>query len=278
MIKIFISVRNRLAITKKCIEALRRNSTIPHEIYVYNNGTSYRLKEHFEYFQDMFEKGVVDQVCFTTPTTTFNAFSKATAWNMFGLQHEQDPNKSRCAFILLIDNDIIMTAAWDKKLSKAWKYVRDNKLNYIKVIGQRPGGIKSITERYQIDDDLKAVVGSLGGSGLWSVRPNFFRDVGYLDLKRLVGQDKQHDQMYWRLLQEKSGGKSYIMGLQSKLGVHCGNIAGSVCNRLAKNRGKPDEHKNKIIQFAKQEDDIESLPFDEFYKKIINDEQLLKDW
>jgi hypothetical protein len=52
MIKIFISVRNRLAITKKCIESLILHSEIPHRIYVYDNATNYRLEDHFLFFMN----------------------------------------------------------------------------------------------------------------------------------------------------------------------------------------------------------------------------------
>ena len=54
MIKIFLTVRNRLAITKKCIQAIHKHSTMPYQLYVYNNQTNYKLDEHFEYFYELF--------------------------------------------------------------------------------------------------------------------------------------------------------------------------------------------------------------------------------
>ena len=56
MVKIFMSVRNRLGITKKCIEALKKHSKLPHQIYVYDNETNYRLRDHFDYFADLYER------------------------------------------------------------------------------------------------------------------------------------------------------------------------------------------------------------------------------
>lgn len=277
MIKIFLTVRNRLSITKKCIEAIKRNSMIENEIYVYDNHSTYRVKEHFDYFNKLYEQGDIVQVTFTTETSTFNAFSKATACNMFGQQHEMDPNKAKYKFLLFLDNDIILTPAWDKKILRAWKFVKQNKLNHIKVIGQKPGGIKNIRERYDIEG-MKAAAGYLGGSGLWAVRTNFFTDVGYLNLNDLVGHDKRHDQLYWRKLQGVSGGKPYILGLATKLGVHCGKIAGSVCNRLSKNRGKSKEQKHAVIQFDRQETEIDKMSFEDFYKNIVGNEELIKDW
>ena len=274
MIKIFLSVRNRFAMTVKCLEAIKRHTTTPYQIYVYNNQTNYLLDEHFKYFYKLFSKGLITQLTFNTDTSTFNAFSKATTCNMFGLQHEQDPKKDKCSFLLIMDNDIILTPGWDKYLEKGWAYVRKNKLDYIKVIGQLPGGIKHRKEEHVISKELIGKAGMLGGSGLWSVRPNFFTDVGMLPLNKLVGQNKKHDQLYWQLLAKASGGKPYIMGLNKKLGIHCGRLAGSICNVL--NRQKTKDL-NKIC-FKGGDNNIRSMNFDEFYNKIQLDKKLVADW
>jgi len=276
MIKIFITVRNRLAITKKCIESLILHSELPHSIYVYDNASNYRLEEHFMFFHELYNRKLISQVTFTSEASTFNAFSKASTCNFFGLQHEQDPKKDSYDFLLMLDNDIIMTPGWDVTLKKAWDYVAKKKLRHVKVIGQLPGGIKSKKESHKINSDLIGRVGTLGGSGLWSVRPNFFTDVGYLNLRQLVGHDKKHDQQYWRLLTRASAGKPYIMGVNKKLGVHCGKQAGSVCNKLTRNRGK--KNKEELIKFEKAEERIDSMDFKTFYKNIVNDQLLIKDW
>jgi len=242
MIKIFLTVRNRLAMTKKCIYALKAHSTLPHQIYVYNNQTNYLIKEHFEYFCKLYIKNYVSQVTFTTDESNFNAFSKASTCNFFGQQHGMDPQKDKYMFLLFLDNDIIVTPNWDEKLKQAWKNVVKNKLKNIKIIGQLPGGIKEIT----------------------------------LPLKQLVGCDKRHDQIYWSLLGQSTGGKPYIMGLKEKLGVHCGKLAGSVCNKLSRNRGKAN--KSELIKFEQAEEKISNMTFEEFYKLIFNDKILIKDW
>jgi len=161
-------------------------------------------------------------------------------------------------------------------LKQAWKYVNKNKLNNIKVIGQRPGGIKHIdkTASHKVGD-IDARIGKLGGSGLWSVRPNFFKDVGFLNLSSLVGHDKKHDQHYWILMERSSGGKPYIMGLQTKLGIHTGPAAGSVCNKLNKNRGA--SNKAELIRFEGQEQKIDSMSFEEFMS-FIKQRRLDRGW
>ena len=276
MIKIFISVRNRLAISKKCIEALKKHSKLKHQIYVYNNASNYRLDEHIDYFGKLYAKKEINQLTFTTEPTTFNAFSKASTSNFFGLQHEQDPNKNKYLFLVLMDNDIIVTPGWDLKVRAAWEYITKKKMGNIKIVSQRPGGIKNvIKEGHTIAGKMTGKVGMLGGSGFWSVRPNFFSDVGLLDLKPLVGQHKKHDQQYWKLLKRASKGQPYIMGLQSKIGYHCGALAGSVCNKLTKNRNKKAKD---LIKFETQETNIDKMTFDEFYHQITNDKRFTRGW
>lgn len=276
MIKIFVTVRNRLAITKKCIEAINRHTSMKHNIYVYDNSTNYLLDDHFAYFRDMYKQGKVHQITFTTKQTTFNAFSKASACNFFGRQHEEDPDKDKCEFLLFLDNDIILLPKWDLKIEAAWKFVNKNGFRNVKVIGQLPGGIKGRSDYYNITDKMKARIGILGGSGLWTVRNNFFTDVGFLNLKVLVGQDKKHDQLYWEMLKRASGGNPYIMGVNHKLGVHCGLMCGSVCNKLTKNRLDPK--REELIKFEESEKEINSMDFDTFFNKIVNDERLARDW
>ena len=275
MIKIFLSVRNRLAITKKCIQALKEHSTIKHQIYVYNNQTNYLLDQHFTYFYNLYTKKLISQITFTSDESTFNAFSKASTCNFFGQQHEQDPDKDKYNFLVMLDNDIIVTPGWDSKLHQAWKYVAKNRIDNVKVIGQLPGGIKYTTEKYKIEGMIGRV-GKLGGSGLWAVKPDFFRDIGFLDLKGLVGYDKKHDQMYWRLIETKTRGKSYIMGLNKKLGIHCGKHVGSICNVLTKQSRNKD--KLNLIKFEDSEDSISKIDFNSFYEMIANDKYLANDW
>lgn len=283
MIKIFMSVRNRLAITQKVIESLRRHTVGKYQLYVYNNATSYLVDDHFQYFCDLYKKKEVTQVTFTTEASTFMAFSKASACNFFGRQHQMDPNKDSYDFLLMMDNDILLLPAWDKRLKAAWDWVNQKgpKMKHIKVIGQLPGGIKQRSKvNIKIPGLKVARTGKLGGSGLWSVRTNFFEDVGFLNLAQLVGRNKMHDQLYWRKLQKVSGNNHYIMGIKPRLGYHCGAVAGSVCNRLERNRAKPGPHKEAVIKFDEQESWIGKLDFETFYKMITKHEDYkrLRGW
>jgi len=277
MIKIFMTVRNRLAITKKAIEALERNSAIPHNLYIYDNCTNYRIREHFEFAYNLYKHKIVSKYVFNTDGSTFNAFSKAVACNEFGYDHQQDPKWKSYEFITILDNDIIVLPGWDQLVKNAWQDIHKYGLDsQIKIVGQLPGGIKCSNKSDKKFGGCEAKIGKLGGSGFWNISTNFFRDVGYLDLNRLVGYDKRHDSEYWNLLERVNKGKPYIIGLNSKLCIHCGKIAGSVCNQLSRNRGQKD--KINKIKFEEAEDKIEKMSFDEFMKVIKGDKNLMNNW
>jgi len=278
MYKVFFTVRNRMAITCKAITALKRHSVIPHQIYVYDNLTSYRIPEHFVYWAMLYEKGIISQVTFTSKESTFNCFSKGVTSNLFGLQHEQDLNKDSYNFLLFLDNDIIVTPGFDEILYKAWNDINKHKMDNIKVVGQIPGGIKSITHLTYSIGGVEAVTGKIGGSAFWSVRPNFFRDVGYLNLNSLLGLNKGHDIETWGLLDRATKGKDYILGLKHKLCMHTGKYAGSCCNVLTRNKNLQETEKEKLIRFEKAEEEIDKMSFDEFYEKVSKDPNVAKDW
>lgn len=273
MYKIFLSCRNRLSITTKCITALKNHSEIPHQIYVYDNLTNHMIEEHFMYWSLLYKRGLISQVTFNTKESTFGAFSKVVSCNQFGLNHQQDPNKNTCDFLVFLDNDTIVLPGWDSFLLKAWGEINKLKLSHIKVISQLPG---SIMNKHDLPEKIcgyNAKTGKKGGSELWCLRTNFFEDVGFLDVKPVIGLDKKHDQNYWSLLEISSKGKDYIIGTDRRLCIHAGPYAGSLCNTLTKNKNV--KNRLELIKFEKQEEEINKLSFDEFYNRIKNDSNLL---
>jgi len=277
MIKIFLSCRNRLAITCKCITAIKKHSKLPNQIYIYDNASNYKIEEHFMYWSILYKNKLISQVTITSEDSTFHAFSKATTSNLFGLQHMQDPKKNNYDYLLFLDNDVIVTPGFDEILKNAWDDVNKLGWDHIKLISQKKSGIQNKKDISEKIAGLNAITGNLGGSCLWSVRPNFFEDVGLLDLSKLVGYDKKHDQHYWQLLEKSSGGKDYILGVDSHLGIHCGGkISGSVCNTLTRNH--LNKNKYNMIKFEEQDKKIDSMTFDYFYNMIIQDKELLDGW
>lgn len=276
MIKICITVRNRLAITKKCIQALQKHSRLPHEIYIYDSRTNYKINDHISYFGDLYKKGIIKQFIFLSEESTFNCFDKAVASNLFFLQHNQDPNKDKYDFLLLLDNDIIVSHKYDSVLKQGWDYIKKHNLGDLKVLGQSPGGVKNKTKVGILKSGIQLNHGFLGGSGLWSVKPNFYKEVGLLDLTKLVGKHKCHDQNYWQKFAKITNGKPYIGALEVKLGIHCGKLCGSVANCLTKIKDKKQALEK--IKFKESDEKIDKMGFDDFYKMIKNDKDLLNDW
>jgi hypothetical protein len=277
MIKIFMSVRNRLAITKHAITALEKHTMGPYQLYVYNNATNHLIDEHFEYFRNLYKQGIVSQICFTTEPTTFNAFSKASTCNFFGLQHQQDPKKMNYDFLVMMDNDMIVMPDWDERARQVWNHVKETKQKNIFVVSQLPGGIKSKVDYPLIPGFKVCAKGKLGGSGFWTVQPDFFDKVGFLPLQQLVGQHKKHDQLYWNLLGRASQGQPYILGVRPKFAIHCGPVAGSVCNILTKN--SRNKNPKGLINFEGQEQNLGNMTFDEFWKWIWTEQKrLVQGW
>ena len=264
MIKIAMSVRNRLAVTKKSIESLYRHTETEFQLYIYDNRTNYKLKEHFEFFWKMYEEGMIHQITFNTKESVFNAFDKAAALNCFGHNHTQDPNRKKYDFLLFLDNDMLVMPGWDKMIKAGWNYVNRRNMKHVKIISQYPGGIKNANPQIHKINGKKAVVGRLGGSGFWSVRPDFYQDVGFLNLTNLVGFAKKHDQEYWKLLSKHN--REYIMGITANMVLHTGTLAGSICNVIGYGTNK---EKEKKIRFKKEEEKIESMTFDEYYNLAL---------
>jgi len=265
MIKIAICVRNRLAVTKKCIEALYEHTTTDFHLYIYDNLTNYNQQKHFEYFWNLYANRMVTQVTFNTKESTFNAFSKAVALNQFGRLHEEDPQKNQYEFLLFLDNDMLVMPGWDEIISQAWKEIKEKGMSNVKVIGRHPhGGVKFIDHLKEKIAGYDVGVGQLGGSGFWAVKPDFYRDIGYLEIKPLVGLNKKHDQNYWKLLNKH--GKKYIMVLKhAKLVVDSGSYAGSICNVIG--YGK-DKNKMQKIKYEDRDKQIDKMSFTEFYKRM----------
>ena len=51
-----------------------------------------------------------------------------------------------------------------------------------------------------------------------------FKEIGFLDIRQLVNLHKKHDQYYWPKLGKVTNGRDYILGLNTKLGIHCGKL------------------------------------------------------
>ena len=138
------------------------------------------------------------------------------------------------------------------------------------------GGIKNSHQTQQKIAGFSAKTGVCGGSGFWCVKNDFYRDVGFLDLNLLTGLNKKHDQMYWNKLYQSTNGKDYILGLDHKLCIHTGSMAGSVCNTATRNKNA--KNLNELLKFEESEKAIDEINFDSFYELIKNSKEMTNDW
>jgi len=259
-----------------CILALLKHSQLPRQIYVYDNLTDVKTDQHFALWHKLYQKGLISQVTFTTKESTFGSFSKVVTSNLFAQQHSQDINKNSYDFLVLLDNDVIVTPGWDSVLRQAWGDVARYGLKDVKIITQLPGGIKESKEISRNIAGVKSKIGKFGGSGLWCVRTDFFEKIGLLQVKNFIGSTKRYDQSYWYLTEVSTAGKPYILGLHRKLGIHCGSLSYSVCNILNSKRGQTSPNLEKVEGDTDRY--IEGLSFDEFYDAVSGDEVLTKEW
>jgi hypothetical protein len=275
MYKIAICVRNRLGITRKCLEAILKHSKIEHEIYIYDNLTNYRLTDHVLYFNKLFQKNIIQQYTVNSDKSTFNAFSKVVALNQFGYNHLMDPRKDQFSFLVFLDNDMIVMPNWDEYLYDAWSYLNSQKNKNIKIVTQYPGGIKyAKLQKFRIKDK-SVYTGKLSGSGLWAVNTNFFSDVGFLNCKDFLHQHKKHDQVYWNRLRKIAKNNDYVLAIQGKIALHAGGMVGSICNQLDKEKIDKRESYEKI-KFKEVDAKIEKLSFDDFFKAVEQKTKLFK--
>jgi len=276
MYKIFLTVRNRLSTTIKCITSIQKHSELPYQLYVYDNLTTDKIDEHFMFWSTLYKKGILTQVTFNTYDSTFNVFSKVVANNQFGQLHEMDPNKDNYDFLLFLDNDMILFPGWDTTIKQAWQDVKRLNMNYVKIIVQMPGGVQNKKLVNSKIAGVDAYTGWAGGSGYWAVKPDFFRDIGFLPVENFVGASKKHDQFYWLKLEQKSKGTNYMLGLDKRMIIHTG--FDSICNTLTRNKNLSREELEKVIKFEETENYINSMTFDEFFNKIKDDSMYLNNW
>ena len=271
MIKICITVRNRLAITKKCIESLERFTCSEKSIHIYDNLTNYRFDEHLEYYMQLYTEGIIDKFVINSEQSTYNCFSKAVCFNEFGFNHIQDPGRDKTNFLVLLDNDMLVCPAWDIYVRAIMEYISDKKqFDDIRIITQNPGGVTDRKQSFKVFD-MGFEIGVHGGSGFWCLRPNFFDDIGFLDLNLVKGINKKHDQNYWDKIAKKTKGRPYSLAINKKLALHTGPLlSGSVCDILTKHNN--DQQQIKFEELDKQ---IENISFEDFYKQIKDEPRCL---
>jgi len=276
IIRVMISTRERLEYTIKCIQALERFTKNDLEIFLFDDRSKENLAERFQYYKYLVENNKIAhlEILPSDSKISFNTFGKAVSWNIFGYISSFMFPEQYFDWILLIDNDIIVRKeGWDTKLIETWRRINQYKeLKTIQVVTQAPGGIMGEKLEFDLEDGYKIRVGSAGGSGFWFLKKDYFKNMGLLPLKFLIGKSKGHDQLSWQLHQLRTNSRRYVAGLWDKLALHIGHNR-SICNYLTWGREKKTAPGDKIradrIKEAieKEENKLKQISLDEVIKK-----------
>ena len=274
-ILVFLTVRNRLEITKKCVEALYKYTSRPVHLFVFDNLTQTRVDDHFNYFCDLYKQGKIKKYVVNTTESTCNCFSKATSWNEMGLFVETHPNKEMYDWILCIDNDmIIIEPGWDDIIKETMEVV-EKKVPDIMIYTQAPGGVSGTEITIPIKGkDVSARIGVNGGSGFWNVPTDFFSKIGLLELEPLVNINKRHDLNLWEKLNEWSNGTPYTFAINLPLALHTGYYNGQDLSICKKTRNNPSLN----IDFEEFDTIVGNMNFEEFITWIKKDQEVFRKW
>lgn len=270
---VFLSVRNRLAITKRCIEYLFKNTRREIDLFVFDNCTGTRIPDHFNYFCRLYEQGKLQKYVANTITSTYNAFSKAMSFNEFGLFIENHPDKFSYDWLVCLDNDMILIQEkWDDIIGTMFEEVdKKEPNNTIQIITQYPGGCSGTD--YNLDK-FKIRVGVNSGSGFWNIRPDFFTKVGLLESEPLIGINKRHDLELWPKLNAYTKGQPYVIAIDQPMALHIAYHDGKDLSICKATRNNPAMN----VDFELFDNLIETMNDTEFNEFIMKDADVSRRW
>lgn len=270
-LSVFIPCRDRIILTKKCIDSIWKNSGIFDKIniYVFDNMSEFS-KERFEYFSGLLESKRICYYSYDTRDSLTNCFGKAVCWNRWINMMERSRDTIQCIpnnrfkadedYYLLIDNDfVIVDDRWGEYFVSAAKqtHVACKDTHFLV---PSPGGVP---ERYRGEDKpeytfknlfneketLKVKMANGGGSsGFWFLDHKMLLKMKWdsLAFTRVYSHEKRHDTETWNLIRRKKGSILYVGGVHSTptspIALHLGSVCGSVCNQLSKNNYEESKH------------------------------------
>lgn len=274
-IAVFMTVRNRLSLSEKCIEALYKNTSSDIHLFVFDNCTTHNIDGHFTYFSYLYKQGKLQKYVVNTLISTFNAFSKAMSFNEFGVYIESLPDKSIYDFLLCLDNDMILVEKdWDLIIKEAME-ATSKKIPTLEIWAQYPGGCSGHDYTIPIKgQDTTIRLGINSGSGFWCIKPDFFSRVGLIEPELLVGINKRHDIELWSKLNELHKGKPYVCAIKIPMALHFSYFNGKDLSICKPTRNDP----SKEIIHHDVEKLVNSMSYEEFIEFIKKDEELFSQW
>lgn len=289
-LNVCLTARDRMILTRKCIESIHTHSSHFRKIniYVFDN-LSHVTSERLLVFNNLLRENKICYYSYDTNISTFNCFPKTVIFrrwiDMMMLNEEMRLEKSIDINIkqmyLLSDNDMIYGPEWDTYFISALDNVHRYDKN-IKYLVKHPGGvpkaIRDKSRKYRIDnifnrpENFEIMCSNFGGgSGCWVMNNSMLKHLRWnsKDLIKTYNKFKQHDSITWKKLTLEHGNVNYVCGVipnepeKNPLIIHMGPVIGSMCNSL--NSGKYNKDKNSFEEKEREiislEDDITKLFF-----------------
>lgn len=294
--------RDRLILTKKCIESIYYNSTIfkSTNIYVFDN-ISQIDKTRRDLFGNMLEEKIIKYYSYDTFESTTNCFPKAIIFQKFIFAMEQKMaiiNKIRSHkkyiirkdYFMLSDNDMIYGPKYDEYFISALNEI-EPKYPTIHFLVKYPGGIPTTVKdrminltlynRYNVRESFNVNLAcSGGGSGHWIMSYRMLQMLKWSpnDYFNTYKHFKRQDTTTWMMIRNKYNNTfnnnyakvNYVAGIvppqnNNPLVIHMGGVLGSMCNALEFNNIRSySEIKSKL---DKKELELKDMTHQEIYNK-----------
>lgn len=253
---VIIPCRDRLILTKKCIDSIRFNTKLFNEIiiYVFDNNSNLNI-DRLSVFQKLLKENKIQYYSYDTDSTMFNCFGKSVVFqrwiDMMKIQKEFRDSKKLDEgveqYYMLVDNDFIFGPEWDSYFITSAKYINDyNKQTHF--IVKYPSGIPSrkidfseskTLENFFNNRKYKLHFSSNGGSsGMWFMTYDMLLNLkwNYNHFNMTYNVNKRHDTGTWTIIKKEKGRIKYVTALDppddERLILHLGKITGSLCNKL----------------------------------------------
>ena len=178
--KICLTIRNRLAYTKKTIQSLRENTPREeYELYIFGNMSDRELEEQWTYLRRLYQRKHVDGIVINTETSTMGRWSKSWAINQCIRLCELQDNASRhWEWLVIIDNDMVIRKPW---LDTAKKVYMEAKSKYPSVMVCSPWDDPNPEHPVVAKENYAGVPVKIkrgNGAGCWLVHREFLTKIG----------------------------------------------------------------------------------------------------
>lgn len=216
-VKLFVSVRDRLNITKQTINDLH-NGGEPVDIFVFDDRSSTERKELFKYYEESIANGKINMVVANTDSTTGNyPWGKSVMIAQFAKLMQLYNTPVENGIYGIIDNDQRLSPGWLVTMRQLLEKAEKRWPDRVAVVSPRTEAVHPTVATTVIDNkkvELKYCVGACS----WLFRPNFFKKYGLPDLNWKKDSHEGHagaEDWYYSEIFEKLD--HYIVSLKSPI-------------------------------------------------------------